>query len=135
MKDEICPTNITVIDEIELKNTTKKKITFKFEPVAPPSCQLTFSPQSGSVEKGKVKKVKAKLVLLTPAILNFKVTLRIDGILISNSKILIISGGPSLFINLRVSGESGVFGVDPMTLDLTEDNGMKIPYLTISNRH
>lgn len=34
-----------------------------------------------------------------------------------------MEGGASLFINLRVSGESGVFGVDPMTLDLTDDGG------------
>jgi len=121
-KDEICPTNSAVTDEIELKNTSKKKITFKFEPVAPPSCQLSFSPSSGSVDKGKSKKIKAKLVLLTPAILNFKVTLRIDG-------------GPSLFINLRVSGESGVYGVDPMTLDLTEDNGYRVPSILVGMKN
>lgn len=45
--------------------------------------------------------------------LNFPITLRIEG-------------GESLFINLRVTGEAGVFGVDPTSLDMVEDNGMKI---------
>jgi len=46
--------------------------------------------------------------------LNFKVTVRIPG-------------GESLFINLRVAGEAGVFGVDPMSLELCDDDGFQVP--------
>lgn len=109
-----CPLNIPVFDEVELTNTLPKKIKFKFDPVHPPSCQLNFFPVSGTLDKNKSKKVKVKLVILERVNLSFKVTLRIQG-------------GDSLFINLRVAGEAGVFGVDPMSLELTDDNGFQVP--------
>jgi len=34
-----------------------------------------------------------------------------------------------LFLYLRVAGETGVFGIDPMTLEQTEDNGYRIPVI------
>jgi len=117
-----CPLNTPVFDEVELTNTLDKKIKFKFEPVHPTSCQLLFSPASGVLDKQtslkRSKKVKVKLVILERVNLNFKVTLR-------------ISGGESLFINLRVAGEAGVFGVDPMSLELTEDAGFKVPKVLV----
>jgi len=60
-----------------------------------------------------------KLVLLQKANLNFKITLRVQD-------------GDSLFINLRVSGETGVFGVDPTTLEQTNDGGFTVP-LVLAN--
>jgi len=111
-----CPLNIPVFDEIEVTNTLNKRLRFKFDPVHPPSCQLSFFPASGWIDKSK--KVKVKLVILERVNLNFKVTLRIHG-------------GDSLFINLRVAGEAGVFGVDPMSLDLTDDNGFTVPKVIV----
>lgn len=109
-----CPINIPVFDEVEITNTLAKKVKFKFDPVHPSSCELQFSPPSGTLDKKKSKKVRVKLVIKERVNLNFKVTLR-------------ITGGESLFINLRVAGEVGVFGVDPMTLDLVDDNGFRVP--------
>jgi len=111
-----CPLNIPVFDEVEITNTLDKKMKFKFDPVHPPSCQLIFFPASGVLDKHKSRKVKVKLVILERVNLNFKITLRIQG-------------GESLFVNLRVAGEAGVFGVDPMTLDLTDDNGFQVPII------
>jgi len=113
-----CPINIPVFDEVELTNTLNRKIKFKFDPVHPTSCQLFFFPASGVLDKQsstkKSKKVKVKLVILERVNLNFKVTVRIPG-------------GESLFINLRVAGEAGVFGVDPMSLELCDDDGFQVP--------
>jgi len=108
--------NIAVFDEVTLFNPGKKTIKFKFEPVVPAACHLTFSPSSGSIAPGSSKKIKVKLVLVARANLNFKVTVRIQG-------------GAGLFINLRVAGESGVFGVDPSTLEQTDDNGHRVPVI------
>jgi len=113
-KEVGCPINVPAFDEVELTNTLSKKIKFKFDPVHPPSCQLGFSPPSGILDPKKGKKVRVKLVLLERVNLNFKVNVRIQG-------------GESLFINLRVAGETGVFGVDPMSLELTDDNGFQVP--------
>ena len=55
-------------------------------------------------------------------------TLRIQGGVL-NSKFVYTSGGESLFINLRVAGEAGVFGVDPMSLELTDDNGSSLSFM------
>lgn len=63
--DAGCPTHVSgitnalltflispqVFDEIDLKNVSNKKQKFKFEPVCPPTCQLTFTPASGTIEK------------------------------------------------------------------------------------
>lgn len=112
--DEPCPINHPVADELEITNVSRKKVKFKFDPVYPNTCQLTFSPTSGTISPNKSKKVKIKLVILNHVNLNFPVTLRVEG-------------GDSLFINLRVAGEAGVFGVEPQSLETTDDDGHKIP--------
>jgi len=72
----------------------------------------------GSLDKTKSKVVKLKLILKEKTTLNFMVTLRMIG-----------SG--SLFLPLRVSAGSGVFGVDPSNLELTEDNGLQVPKVLV----
>jgi len=118
-----CPINTPVFDEVELTNTLTKKIKFKFEPVHPTSCQLFFIPSSGVLDKltssKKSKKIKVKLVILERINLNFKVTIRIQG-------------GESLFINLRVAGEAGVYGVDPQSLELCDDGGFQVPKIIVN---
>jgi len=114
LKDEPCPINQPVYDEFELSNKSDRKVKFKFDPVVPPTAQLSFNPVTGTIPSGRTKKIKVKLVILGHVNLNFPITLRIEG-------------GESLFINLRVTGEAGVFGVDPTSLDMVEDNGHKVP--------
>jgi len=53
---------------------------------------------------------------------NFKVTLRVDG-------------GAGLFINLKVAGETGVFGVDPATLEMTDDGGYRVPSVLVAMKN
>eukprot|EP01114_Cavostelium_apophysatum_P024083 TRINITY_DN930_c0_g1_i1.p1 TRINITY_DN930_c0_g1~~TRINITY_DN930_c0_g1_i1.p1 ORF type:complete len:322 (+),score=82.98 TRINITY_DN930_c0_g1_i1:132-1097(+) len=118
-KENGCPLNTAVTDEVELTNNGRRKLKFKFEPVHPTSCKLSFSPSSGAVDPGKSKKIVAKLILLTKVNLNFKITVRVQG-------------GESLFINLRVTGESGVFGVDPMTLEQVDDGGYRVPQVLVN---
>lgn len=114
LADSGCPINEAVFDEVELTNQTTRKIKFKFDPVSPPHCQLAFMPSSGSLARNKTKKIRVRLLLTDRVNVNFKITLRIQG-------------GDSLFLNLRVSGEKGVFGVDPMTLEQVDDNGYQVP--------
>jgi len=122
MKDERAHPNIPVHDAIELRNVSNKKVKFKFDPVHPNTCQLKFIPANGSIDPNKTKKVKAVLVLLQRANLNFKVTLRIQG-------------GDAVFLNLRVAGEVGVFGVDPLTLEMVDDNGLRVPSVLVSMKN
>eukprot|EP01119_Soliformovum_irregulare_P005589 TRINITY_DN17335_c0_g1_i1.p1 TRINITY_DN17335_c0_g1~~TRINITY_DN17335_c0_g1_i1.p1 ORF type:complete len:323 (+),score=57.91 TRINITY_DN17335_c0_g1_i1:58-1026(+) len=113
-----CPVNQPVFDEVEITNTSMKKIKFKFDPVPQTNCTLEFSPASGALDKKHSKKVKVKLILKERVNLNFKVTIRIQG-------------GDSMFINLRAVGESGVFGVDPMSLEQVDDNGYRVPKILV----
>jgi len=116
LRDEPCPVNVPVFDEVTFKNIGPQKMKFKFDPVIPSTCHLTFSPVSGTLDLNKSKRVKVKFVVTAPVNLNFKVTLR-------------IIGGAPLFINLRIACESGVFGVDPTTLEMTEDQGHRVPII------
>jgi len=113
-----CELNEPVYDQIILTNSTEKKIKFKWERVATSSCELQFDPIIGSLDKGKSKTTKLKLILKEKTTLNFMVTLR-------------VIGADSLFVPLRVSAGSGVFGVDPTTLELAEDNGLKVPKVLV----
>jgi len=122
LKDEACPLNSPIWDEIEIKNPTTRKIRFKFEPVCPASCTVLFSPEAGALDKNKSKKVKVKFVMNQKTNVNFKITLRIDG-------------GAGLFINLKVAGETGVFGVDPSTLEMCEDGGFRVPTVLVNMKN
>jgi len=118
-KEAPCPLNTPVQDNVDLINNGKRKIKFKFEAVIPTTCRISFSPSSGTVDPGKSKKITAKLTLLGKVNLNFKITLRVQG-------------GESLFLNLRVAGETGVFGIDPSSLDQTDDNGFRVPTILMN---
>lgn len=113
-KDEACPINQPVYDEVDLTNISRKKVRFKFDPVFPDTCELKFTPSEGTVQPNKTKKVRVTLTLTDRVNLNFPVTIR-------------IAGAESLFLNLRVAGEQGVFGVDPTTLEMVEDSGHQVP--------
>jgi len=117
-KEEACPLSTPVFDEVQLKNVSNKKVKFKFEPVCPVGCALKFSPTSGSVAKGKTRRIQVKLILTEKKNLNFKVTLRIED-------------GAGLFINLRVTGENGVFGVDPNSLEQKQDGAYTVPKVLV----
>jgi len=109
-----CPLKTPVHDQFELRNTNNVKIRFNFEPSFPKEFQLYFSPSAGTIEKGKSKTIKVKIVVNTKININHKVTLKIDG-------------GASIILTARIRCETGVFGVDPVSLELEEDDGYKVP--------
>jgi len=119
LKEGGCPLNTAVFDEVELRNNGKKKVKFKFDPVHPTTCQLQFSPASGSIDTNKTKRIKVRLVITSRVNLNFKITLRTQG-------------GESLFLNLRVAGETGVFGSDPAQLEQAEDGEYIVPAILVN---
>jgi len=114
-----CPLNTPVFDTVELTNNSRRKVKYRFEPVHPTTCKITFSPSSGTLDPGRSKKINVKLLLLSKVNLNFKITLR-------------TVGGESLFLNLRVAGETGVFGADPSSLEQTNDNGYTVPTILVN---
>ncbi|KAL6057476.1 Rho GTPase-activating protein gacA [Balamuthia mandrillaris] len=117
--DGACPVRETMSDTFTLTNNSARKIKFRFDPIPTNACKLTFEPSTGTLDKKKnTKKIVAKLVLLEPASLNFRVNLR-------------ILGGETLFLHVRVHADQGVYGVDPTTLELTEDAGFEVPTILV----
>ncbi|EGG22299.1 RhoGAP domain-containing protein [Cavenderia fasciculata] len=113
-----CPLKQTVQDQFTIANMSKNKLKFHFDPSQPKEFQLSFSPSSGSIEKGKTKAIKVKLVVNQKININHKVTLRLEG-------------GVSLFLTFRIRCEVGVFGIDPHTLELVEDDGYRVPNILV----
>ncbi len=69
--------------------------------------------------------MKVTLQLKGRVNVNFKFAVKIEGsnFITLDRSYSNISDGPSYFVNIRVAGESGVFGVDPKNLPLIEDDG------------
>jgi len=111
-----CPLKTAVHDQFEIRNTNPAKIRFNFEPSFPKEFQLYFSPSAGAIERNKSKLIKVKIVVHNKININHKVTLKIDG-------------GASIILTARIRCETGVFGVDPVSLDLAEDEGFKVPVI------
>ena len=112
-----CSVKQAVTEEVDITNTTDKKIRWVWDTPNEKHCQLSFSPKKGTLDKGKSQKVKVKFTMLQKANFNFQAILK-------------IATGESYFITVRVSGESGgVFGVDPSTLDQDkdDDSGYTVP--------
>jgi len=106
-------------DHFTLSNTSSKaKIKFTFEPSFPTEFQLSFSPSSGSLDRGKSKTVKVKLVVHTKININHKVSLKGDDNSIQ-------------FITVRIRCETGVFGVDPTSLEQENDDGFLVPSILV----
>jgi len=103
-----------VVNEVTLTNVDTRKIRFRFDPVVPSSISLDFNPAVGVLDRGRSRVIRVTTTLKDIKNLNFKITLRIDG-------------AQSLFINMKVTSESGVFGVDPRLLDQVEDAGRTVP--------
>jgi len=73
------------------------------------------------VLQGRSRTIRVTTTIKERKNLNFKITLRIDG-------------AQSLFINMRVTSENGVFGVDPRELEQVEDGGRQVPVILANLR-
>jgi len=109
-----CPLKTAVHDQFEIRNTTTQRIRFNFEPSFPKEFQLYFSPTAGTIDRGKSKVIKVKILVQIKININHKVTIKLDG-------------GQSVLLTARIRCETGVFGVDPASLELEEDEGYKVP--------
>jgi len=47
--DQPCAVNTPVIEDFELQNITSNKLKFSFAPPAEDICQITFTPEKGSI--------------------------------------------------------------------------------------
>ncbi|KYR01321.1 RhoGAP domain-containing protein [Tieghemostelium lacteum] len=117
--DKPCPLKYTVQDQFNIVNMNKTKLKFHIEPIQPKEFQLSFSPSSGTIEKGKSKLIKVKLIVNQKINTNHKIVLRIEG-------------GASHFLTVKIRCETGVFGVDPTTLECVEDEGFSVPSILVS---
>ncbi|GAM26524.1 hypothetical protein SAMD00019534_096990, partial [Acytostelium subglobosum LB1] len=109
-----CPLKTSVQDQFTITNLSRNKLKFTFEPSLPKEFQLSFSPATGALEKGKSKVVKVKLIVNQKINANHKAVLRLEG-------------GVSHFLTVKIRCETGVFGVDPVGLDFVEDEGYRVP--------
>eukprot|EP01111_Echinosteliopsis_oligospora_P013638 TRINITY_DN4938_c0_g1_i1.p1 TRINITY_DN4938_c0_g1~~TRINITY_DN4938_c0_g1_i1.p1 ORF type:complete len:328 (-),score=64.61 TRINITY_DN4938_c0_g1_i1:202-1185(-) len=114
-----CPLKSAVNDSFEITNTSNDRLRFNFEPSFPKEFQLTFSPAAGTIDRNKSKTVKVKLIVSSKINLNHKVTLKIDD-------------DKSSILTVKIRCETGVFGVDPATLDMIQDDGFVVPAILVS---
>jgi len=114
-------TNKPVYSEVVLTNVDQRKVRFRFDPVIPASLNLEFTPAVGVLDRGRSRTIRVTTTIKERKNLNFKITLRIDG-------------AQSLFINMRVTSENGVFGVDPRELEQIEDGGRQVPVILANLR-
>jgi len=114
-----CPLKVPVHDQFEIQNKTNAKVRFNFEQSFPKEFQLYFSPSAGTIDKGKSKIIKVKLVVNSKININHKVTLKTDE-------------ETSYFLTVRIRCETGVFGVDPASLEMEMDAGYQVPSILVS---
>eukprot|EP01110_Echinostelium_bisporum_P000947 TRINITY_DN12299_c0_g1_i1.p1 TRINITY_DN12299_c0_g1~~TRINITY_DN12299_c0_g1_i1.p1 ORF type:complete len:326 (-),score=32.55 TRINITY_DN12299_c0_g1_i1:154-1131(-) len=114
-----CPLKSAINDSFEITNTSNAKIKFSFESTFPKEFQINFSPAAGTIDKGKSKVVKVKVIVNIKLNINHRVTLKIDEE--TNS-----------FITVRIRCETGVFGVDPQGLEMAIDDGAEVPAILVS---
>jgi RhoGAP domain len=111
-----------LFDQFVVTNRGNGKEKFVFEQINDPNYSLEFSPASGTLAKGKSKQVKAKLEIYQPANIHFQFR-------------LMTIDGRSVFIQIRVQCENGVFGVDPETLDKTQDGTHTVPAVLVDMKN
>lgn len=114
-----CPLKVAVNDQFDIINRSNAKIKFNFEPSFPKEFQLHFSPSAGTIDKNKSKTIKVKLIVQMKLNINHKVTIKIDD---DHSHILTV----------RIRCETGVFGVEPASLEMVDDEGYRVPAILAS---
>jgi len=110
---------VAVNDQFDIINKSNVKIRFNFEPSFPKEFQLIFSPSAGTIDKNKSKTIKAKLIVNSKLNINHKVTLKIDDEM-------------SHFLTVRIRCETGVFGVEPSSLEMEMDAGYQVPSILVA---
>ncbi|KAH3762533.1 GTPaseactivating protein gacA [Pelomyxa schiedti] len=113
------PLNKPLVDRLTIRNNNNYNVKFHFEPCFPREFQLNFSPADGTIKANKEKEIKAKLVIRSKVNQNFKVNLQIEG-------------AGCIFLTARIRCETGVFGVDPTTLDQVQDGEFKVPAVLVA---
>lgn len=117
--EQPCPLKVAVNDQFDIINKSNAKIRFNFEPSFPKEFQLIFSPSAGTIDKNKSKTIKAKLIVNSKLNINHKVTLKIDDEV-------------SHFLTVRIRCETGVFGVEPSSLEMEMDGGHQVPSILVA---
>ncbi|ELP94178.1 GTPase activating protein, putative [Entamoeba invadens IP1] len=102
--DSILELNKKYKDEIVVTNLQTFKVNFKLEQIFEKDFQLKFTPEKGSLPPKGKKKIKASLTLRQKINKNFKVNLSAETL-------------GQIFLNVRLRSDSGVFGVDPDSLE------------------
>lgn len=117
--EQPCPLKVAVNDQFDIINKSNAKIKFNFEPSFPKEFQLIFSPSAGTIDKNRSKTIKVKLIVNSKLNINHKVTLKIDDEM-------------SHFLTVRIRCETGVFGVEPSSLEMEMDGGYQVPSILVS---
>jgi hypothetical protein len=106
--------NEPLSEEIILTNKKLVKLKYRFDTAAVTNCELTVTPQEGAIAPGKQKKVRVAVRVKDPANISFRFP-------------CFVGANEVQMLGIRIKCTTGVFGVDPTTIAVVNDNGFMVP--------
>jgi len=97
-------------ETLVLTNTSDKALKYRFETCQLREFTIAFKPSNGTLKPKKSVRVTAKLTVHVRVNTNYRLTLKVN------------DGTSSHFITAKIRCETGVFGVDPSTLEMCDDS-------------
>ena len=115
-------TSVSADSIVELTNTGERTVRYRVMPCELRDYTITFSPSSGTLKPRRSAKLKAKLTVRSKVNTNCRVTVHIN------------DGASSHVVTAKIRCDTGVFGVDPATLEaaVDPDCGARVPVLLIN---
>lgn len=102
-------TSVAADSIVELTNTGERTVRYRVMPCELKDYTITFSPSSGTLKPRRSAKLKAKLTVRSKVNTNCRVTVHIN------------DGASSHVVTAKIRCDTGVFGVDPATLEAAVD--------------
>jgi len=103
---------------LEISTCLEQRIKFRFAKVGMVGCVVTFSPHKGKLIPNKPNYIKIKIHPINPANTDIKIQ-------------VILEGKYSKFFDLKIRCDGGVFGCDPASLDMAQDDGYIVPKVLV----
>ena len=115
-------TSVAADSIVELTNTGERTVRYRVMPCELKDYTITFSPSSGTLKPRRSAKLKAKLTVRSKVNTNCRVTVHIN------------DGASSHVVTAKIRCDTGVFGVDPATLEaaVDPDCGARVPVLLLN---
>ncbi|KAL6050028.1 Rho GTPase-activating protein gacA [Balamuthia mandrillaris] len=118
-----CEVELPIKQQLIVVNNTQSRLKFKFEASNNPKWKLLFDPAAGTIEPSVKKKnyvkVNIKMMLLEQKNVQENIALHLNG------------GEETVMVSIKAGVEGGIFGSDPTTLELVDDNGFMVPKILV----